>query len=250
MNIFQISQDLLDVFNELEENDGELTDELEKRLTVSQAEFKTKVEGYTKVIKQAESDIELVDKEIKRLQELKKSKNNAIDRLKKVIAWAIETFGETNKSGNKYYDYGTGKITVRTTQKVEVNTDVTDTVVSKLLNNFRRMYFNNSLYVNDEVDLEDTLAIINAPDEDEVTEVNITEEDFKSITAKLSFDINIAELLKGDGFQLIRYIFENGNIIRGKSDISKAALKDALTDENAYNPTYAEIINNKSITIR
>ena len=159
MNIFQISQDLLDVFNELEENDGELTDELEKRLTVSQAEFKTKVEGYTKVIKQAEADIELVDKEIKRLQELKKSKNNAIDRLKKVIAWAIETFGETNKSGNKYYDYGTGKITVRTTQKVEVNTDVTDTVVSKLLNNFRLMYFNNTLYVNSALSFINILCI-------------------------------------------------------------------------------------------
>lgn len=250
MNIFQISQDLLDVFNELEENGGELTDELEAKLTVSQADFKTKVEGYTKVIKQAESDIELVDKEIKRLQELKKSKNNSIDRLKKVIAWAIEMFGETNKSGNKYYDYGTGKITVRNTQKIEVNTDVTDTVVNKLVENFRMMYFNNTLDVNTEVDKEWMLNIINAPDKDEVTNVNITEGDFDNITAKLSFDINIADLLKGDGYQLMKYILSNGAAIKGKSDISKTALKDALQDVNSYNPTFAEIVNNKSIIIK
>ena len=249
MNIFQISQDLLDAFSELEENGGELTDELEAKLTVSQADFKTKVENYTKVIKQAESDVELVDKEIKRLQELKKSKNNAIDRLKKVVICAIEMCGETNKSGNKYYDYGTGKITIRNTTKVDVDTDITDTVVNKLVDNFRMMYFNNTLDVNTEVDKDWMLSIINAPAEDDLTDINITEDDFDNITAKLSFDINLADLLKGDGYQLMKYIFANGNIIKGKSDISKTAIKDKAERGEAA-PTFASIVNNKSITIK
>ena len=64
MNIFQISQDLLDVFQELEDNGGELTEELEAKLSVSQADFKTKLDSYTKVIKNAESDINACDLEI------------------------------------------------------------------------------------------------------------------------------------------------------------------------------------------
>ena len=39
MNIYEISQALLDIYNELEENGGELTEELEKALTITQADF-------------------------------------------------------------------------------------------------------------------------------------------------------------------------------------------------------------------
>ena len=42
MNIWQIQQELLDIFNELEENGGELTSELEDKLNITQSEFKNK----------------------------------------------------------------------------------------------------------------------------------------------------------------------------------------------------------------
>ena len=120
-NIFQISQDLLAVFQELEDNGGELTDELEAKLTVSQADFKTKIKSYTDVIKYTEGDIKLIDEEISRLKELKESKKKAIARLEKIVIWAIGMFGEANKSGNKFVDFGTGKVSVRNTEKVEID---------------------------------------------------------------------------------------------------------------------------------
>ena len=39
MNIWQIQQDLLDIFNELEDNGGELTPELEEKLAVTQEDL-------------------------------------------------------------------------------------------------------------------------------------------------------------------------------------------------------------------
>ena len=40
MNIFEISKELESVFDELEENGGELTEELEEKLSISQNEFR------------------------------------------------------------------------------------------------------------------------------------------------------------------------------------------------------------------
>ena len=129
MNIWQISQELQSIIDELEENGGELTDELEARLSVSQADFKSKVKSYGDAIKYIEGDIKLIDEEVARLKDLKESKKKTIDRLSKIIVWAIDMFGETTKTGGKFVDYGTGKISVRNTEKVEVDTDTTDTVV-------------------------------------------------------------------------------------------------------------------------
>ena len=42
MNIYQIKQDLLDIYNELEENGGELTEELETALLVTEETFREK----------------------------------------------------------------------------------------------------------------------------------------------------------------------------------------------------------------
>ena len=61
MNIYEISQTLLDIHNELEENGGELTEELEKALTITQADFKQKVRDYASVIKQVNLDIAGID---------------------------------------------------------------------------------------------------------------------------------------------------------------------------------------------
>ena len=58
-NIFDIQQDLTSIFEELEENGGELTEELYEKLNISQEEFKSKVEAYINVIKSAKNDIEL-----------------------------------------------------------------------------------------------------------------------------------------------------------------------------------------------
>ena len=59
MNIFQLANELQEIVNELEENGGEITPEIEEQLDINQAGVKHKVEAFTQVIHQLESDIQV-----------------------------------------------------------------------------------------------------------------------------------------------------------------------------------------------
>lgn len=123
-NIFEIQNELLAIEQELEENGGELTEELEQKLIITQETFKEKVRNYTNVIKMLENDTNLIKEEQARLKELCDRKNKTIDKLKSIIVTAIEQFGETKKSGTRYLNYGTGEISVRTTKAVVVDEEL------------------------------------------------------------------------------------------------------------------------------
>lgn len=233
MNIWQIQQDLLDIFNELEENGGELTPELENKLNITQSEFKNKIENYLYVIKKTESDINACDAEAKRLTALKKSKQNTVDRIKSVIAKAIEQFGDENKNGNKFIDLGTAKITVRTSDKVIVNDDFAENLVNNTFDEVRSMVFTKELQSNDLKDL-----------------LTIPENKLDGVTANISIDVPLKDLYKDNGDAFIKSIFAYGKYFKVKANISKTELKANLEDNpNAY-PELAHLEQNKTLTIK
>ena len=122
-NIYNIEKDLLSILDELEDNEGELTPELEEKLIIKQDEFKAKIKSYSNIIKMLECDIKAIKEEKDRLNNLQKSKEKTIERLKKIMIDAIEMFGNSTKTGGKYIDYGTGKVSMRNTHAVEVEED-------------------------------------------------------------------------------------------------------------------------------
>lgn len=233
MNIWQIQQDLLDIFNELEENSGELTPELEDKLNITQSEFKNKIENYLYIIKQTESDINACDAEAKRLTALKKSKQNTVDRIKSVIAKAIEQFGDENKNGNRFIDLGTAKITVRTSDKVIVNDDFAANLVDSTFNEVRSVAFTKELQSNDLKDL-----------------LTIPENKLDGITATISIDVPLKDLYKDNGDAFIKSIFAYREDFKVKANISKTELKANLEDNpNAYQEL-AHLEQNKTLTIK
>lgn len=233
MNIWQIQQDLIDIFNELEENGGELTPELEDKLNITQSEFKNKIENYLYVIKKTESDINACDAEAKRLTAIKKSKQNTVDRIKSVIAKAIEQFGDENKNGNKFIDLGTAKITVRTSDKVIVNDDFAENLVNSTFDEVRSMVFTKELQSNDLKDL-----------------LTIPENKLDGVTANISIDVPLKDLYKNDGDAFIKSIFAYGKYFKVKSNINKTELKANLADNpNAY-PELAHLEQNKTLIIK
>ena len=233
MNIWQIQQDLLDIFNELEENGGELTPELEDKLNITQSEFKNKIENYLYVIKKTESDINACDAEAKRLTALKKSKQNTVDRIKSVMAKAIEQFGDENKNGNRFIDLGTAKITVRTSNKVIVNDDFAENLVNSTFDEVRSMVFTKELQSNDLKDL-----------------LTVPENKLDGVTANISIDVPLKDLYKDDGDAFIKSIFTYGKYFKVKANISKTELKANLEDNpNAY-PELAHLEQNKTLIIR
>lgn len=246
MNIFQISQELLDIFAELEENGGELTEELEAQLAISQADFKTKVKSYGDVIKYTEAEIDLIDKEMARLKDLKESKKKAIARLEKIIIWAVGMFGETTKSGGKFIDFGTGKVSVRNSEKVETNTDVTDRAVKNFLSYINMLEYNRELDNYSGVDCKD---ICNALAEGD-NPVTINEDELATISANLSFDVPLKELLYGNGFEFIRHFIKFVNNYKAKSNVSKTELKDLLKEGSSDLTHIAELVPSQTVTIK
>lgn len=246
MNVFQIADDLLEVLNELEENGGELTDELEEKLSVSQADFKSKIKSYGDVIKYTNSEIKLIDEEVKRLKELKESKQKAIARLEKVIIWAVDMFGETTKTGGKFVDFGTGKINVRNTEKVEVNTDVTDIVAKNFFTFFHALEYTKELDQYDGVAASSFVEALRQFDDP----VNITEEELSNIQASLTFDVSLKDLLVGQGFEFARHFIKYVSAYKAKSNVSKTALKEVLKEGNVDLHNIAELVPNKTVTIK
>ena len=233
MNIWQIQQELLDIFNELEENGGDLTPELEDKLNITQSEFKNKIENYLYVIKQTESDINACDAEAKRLTALKKSKQNTIDRIKSIMAKAIEQFGDENKSGNRFIDLGTAKITVRKSDKVIVNDDFAENLVNSTFDEVRSMVFTKELQSNDLKDL-----------------LTVPENKLDGVTATISIDVPLKDLYEANGDSFIKSIFAYGKDFKAKANISKTELKANLEDNpNAY-PELAHLEQNKTLIIK
>jgi hypothetical protein len=89
--IYEISKESLEIISLLEEN--ELTKELEEKLLINQNEIQTKSVQYSYIIKTFDYELDAIDQEIKRLQAMKKAKENAIDRMKESVLNAMNIYG-------------------------------------------------------------------------------------------------------------------------------------------------------------
>ena len=92
-SLYNIEQEYLQIADQLE--DGEITEELEQALAINQQELQGKAVAYAYVIKDAEHNLSAIDAEITRLQALKNTEKNKVDRLKQTISNAMELYGIT-----------------------------------------------------------------------------------------------------------------------------------------------------------
>lgn len=247
-NIFNIQQELLTIFDEIEENGGELTPELEEQLNITQEEFRNKIKSYSSVIKMLENDISDIKEEKSRLNDLQKSKEKTIERLKKIMIDAVELFGDTTKSGGKYIDYGTGKVSIRNVQSVEIEENITDRFVNRALTCLRWYQQNNQL---DTITSSDILEYCNSKasyeEDDEIT--ILSEEDITQIKADINLDVPISELFTTEhGMKLAKALADYG-VFTCKAKISKTDIK-ANAKENHTMPVFAKLIDNKTLTIK
>ena len=102
------------IINELVANGGELTDDLQQMLEITQSELNHKATGYAQVIRAMEYDNDIVDAEIKRLQEIKRVRKNAVERLKNALSGAMQQFDMD------VIETPISKISFRSSQSVEI----------------------------------------------------------------------------------------------------------------------------------
>lgn len=117
-SLYTIESEYLDLINQIELAEGELTPELESALEINKSELEVKSIAYVEIVKQRESLNSRIDEEVKRLQAIKKSNENLIDRLKTNLVSAVNLFGN--------FEAGFLKFSTRKSKQVVVNCDTNE----------------------------------------------------------------------------------------------------------------------------
>jgi len=110
--LYEIKNEYLELINQVEEMEGEITPEIEIKLNINQNELQNKAIAYHSVILSKDAFNMQIDNEIKRLQGLKKRNNSLIDNLKNRLIGAIQMFGD--------FTVGTNTFGLRKSERVEV----------------------------------------------------------------------------------------------------------------------------------
>lgn len=251
-SIFNIQQDLYSIFDSIEENEGEITPELEEALTIKREEFSTKIQGYVAFIKQLELDNKGIKEEIARLKDLQKSKEKTIDNLKKIMAMAIDAFGDTNKSGNKFLDYGTGKVSIRKFDSIEVDEEGTKQFVNRFFRYFNWLHFTNTAD-QQELDVKDIIDFCNKnkqDDEEDIVETNYTDDDLTNLQANLDFKVNLKDLITNpNGLKLINSLLDYKVLATIKPSVDKTEVKKEVKS-NGEIPTFAKYVIKDNVIIK
>ena len=252
-SIYNIQQDLLEIFDQIEANDGEITPELEEQLRISQDEFEDKIRSYTGVIHQLECDLGAIKDEKARLDNIKKSKEKTIERLKQIMLEAVQMFGDTSKSGTKFIDYGTGKVSLRKSESVELDDDKLKVFTNRFIAYFNWLRYQNT-FDQTEFDCKEITEYCNKASGNDFDEDSIipdfTEDDMAKIQADLDFRISLKDIISTEeGRNLMRAILNYNTNVNAKPIIDKKALKDEIKSTSVC-PTFATFVTKQNVIIK
>lgn len=248
-NIFEIQQNLLSIFNTIEENDGEVTDELMEELAITQDELKLKIKSYANLTKVLSNDIQVIKEEKDRLTALQKSKERTLDRLKKIIIEAVDSFGDTTKTGGKFIDYGTGKVSVRTSKTLNVEEDNIQLFVRKYFAGLN--WFDSQNQLDSSILTSDELieyANENAKYDDEDF-IELTPSDIEKLNIEFTYKSSLADIIKTkEGFDFVKSIIRC-NTFDTKTSVNKTDIKNDVKIGKEL-PSYATLVDSKSVIIK
>lgn len=252
--LFDIQQELLELFDEIEEQGGEITDEQIKRLAIGKNELKTKLETYYKAIKSWEADEQLCKEEKKRINDVQNKYKNRITRLKSTIINTVNLFGDNGKN-NKYIELPTIRFSTKNSSSIELNIQRIDIFISEIEERIRELYNAGILVYNDDIDLTDFLKVINANIKAKYGEgfEEFTLLDLEAINIEISIKSTINDLFKSKGEALTLYCSHPTDTIfdyaesTAKQDIKNVL--DKYKDVNT-NITIAKQVNNQSLLIK
>ena len=120
MNLFNLTQSELAFIAQMEENGGEVTDEILEDIAIRRENWHDKAAGYSRLILQLDSDVDVLSAEIKRLQAIKKAKENTSSRLRENLLQALLVFESEDAKGIRRFQTNFATISTRKSQAVEI----------------------------------------------------------------------------------------------------------------------------------
>lgn len=256
-SLFSISNDLRNVIEEIEIQGGEITPEQEEDLIINEANLKEKLEHYRKAILILQYQEQLAYDEIKRLQSIKKTKDNIVNRLKTNVLNAVLEFGECGKSGNKVIECETSKFFTANTKSVVLDERKISILIEMFiewvntLNNVDML--DNGFGSDDDFDPNSIINIINRKaHEKELIEddFNFTVDDLYFTRVNISYNLSIFQLLKSDARGLLRETINNEYRVHIIADLDKVEIKKCIENNITPNVTVAGIKVEPSLRIK
>ena len=198
MNLFQISQQLQNVINVIEENGGEVNDEIMAELELNQENLKEKLADYYKAIKAQENEVASCKEEKKRINALQKSKEKTIDRLKSTIVSAIQRFGFQDKNGVQRINCENLTLSTRKSTSIVVDTERVNLFIGYYLEYLKEIedIILNEANTFDDQSILDGVNIMYQHFSSAEDYIPFTIEEYKAIVINMSININIKDLIK------------------------------------------------------
>lgn len=245
MNIFEIQEELRQVFDEIEELGGEITDEIAEKLAITEDAFKSKVESYVAYMKELDGAMNCIKDEQARLKSLYERKEKLRDKLESIVIQAVNEFGEVKKTGVKYYDYGTGSVSIRKSTAVKTNDDLQKYIGESISKSIYYSKVINTLKDCDSMDLDDIANTIN-----EECATNLEGDELKELNMSLTVNIPLKDLQNGTGFRTLKEAINYSPTCKLSTTISKSEIKDKLKENGALTPNLAKLVINESLQIK
>lgn len=251
-NIYKIQENINRIFIEIEENAGEITEEQLEQLNINQENLKQKLSDYNKAIQVYKNYNESISNEIKRLQELKKTRTNRIEVLRNTMKNAVINFGTDGKSGNKIIELEDCKLFTKSTESVIENKERLDILRYEFIDYCRELYKNDLLITGDDIDVQGLIDSINAKCIAERGEnfIPFTIYDFICVNIIFKFTVSLKNLIESNNYLLQAYYgldYSTGIDM----DIDKNTVKYIVKDQNTNNNiTIGNIEKNKVLCMK
>lgn len=251
-NIYKIQENINRIFIEIEENAGEITEEQLEQLNINQENLKQKLSDYNKAIQVYKNYNEGISNEIKRLQELKKTRTNRIEVLRNTMKNAVINFGTDGKSGNKIIELEDCKLFTKSTESVIENKERLDILRYEFIDYCRELYKNDLLITGDDIDVQGLIDSINAKCIAERGEnfIPFTIYDFICVNIIFKFTVSLKNLIESNNYLLQAYYgldYSTGIDM----DIDKNTVKYIVKDQNINNNiTIGNIEKNKVLCMK
>lgn len=251
-SLYQISEELLSIFNNIEANEGEVTEEELQALEITQEQLQEKLSDYKKAIRCWESDIDACKQEEKRIKTARQVKENRIEKLKDKMLFAVQQFGyegKPNKKGktNRFYELSDGRIFTKTTESAEINENRINILISLIIEICNEHGELTKLakfaWYNDALNLiNEKLHTYYEGQED------FTLGDLKILTFNYNVDVNLSDLILKYSSFIEEYTEQGLPFLGLSSNPNKTMIKLALQNDEQL--TIAKLKETESITIK
>lgn len=252
-SLYNISSEILRIFENVENNEGEITDEEYNSLVIKQEELKTKLDCYVKAVKEFNASAAFCKTEKKSIDDRKKIYENRVLRLNKAMLDAVNNFGELGKN-NKFIELESCRLYTKASTAVNVDEDRVNLFMTHFEKFLREVVNGDVLYTGEDVDLQGILDVINTniKAEQEYGFVPFTLNDLTTFKIGIKSTATIYELFRSHKDAILEYA-HNPFTSEISNETAKEDWKTIITvadEQGTAKPTMAELVKNESLIIK